>query len=224
MAVKYSAFSYKSGNSFVHKCPAWIKILFIPFFSICTFCLPPEISCGLVGIQFILAFYLQFSIKEQFADLKPVIYYAFLLTFTKAVSFAAQFFLNRIDAVNFSLAQFFDYETFAMLLKLFCIMQLSSIIFKTSTSLEIRGGIGIIESSIRRFFHLKPENSFTDTISMFVNFIPMVSKNWQQSERAWKARCGKKSLKMYIVLIPVLFSVGMKQAYNTARAVSARSR
>ncbi len=224
MAVKYSAFSYKSGNSFVHRCPAWIKILFIPLLSICTFCLPPEISCVLVGIQFILAFYLKFSIREQFADLKPVIYYTFLLTFTKAVSFAAQFLLNQIDAVHFSLALIFDYETFAMLLKLFCIMQLSSIIFKTSTSLEIRGGIGIIESSIRRFLYLKPENSFTDTISMFVNFIPMVSKNWQQAERAWKARCGKKSLKMYIVLMPVLFSVGMKQAYNTARAVSARSR
>ena len=51
-----------------------------------------------------------------------------------------------------------------------------------------------------------------------------VSKNWQQTTRAWKARGGRKSLRMFAVLLPVFFSVGMKQAYNSARAISARIR
>lgn len=210
---KYSAFSYKSGNSFVHRCPAWIKILFIPLFSLCTFYLPPVFSVFLIILQFSLARYLKFSAKEMVADLKPILYYFFLLAFTKVLIWAGS---------GFSEHPSLDWQTCIMLLKLFCLMQLASIVFKTSTSLELREGISLIESKCRKFLHLREKNTLTDTISLFVNFIPMVSKNWQQAERAWKARGGKKSLKMYFTLIPVLFSVGMKQAYNSARAICAR--
>ena len=98
----------------------------------------------------------------------------------------------------------------------------------------------MIELAVRRMLHLRPRRraktdspdetashseNYTpvaDVISLFVNFIPQVSKNWQQVKRAWKARGGKNSVRMYMVLLPVLFSVGMKQAYTTARAISVR--
>ena len=57
---------------------------------------------------------------------------------------------------------------------------------------------------------------------MFLNFIPMVTKIWTQAQKAWFARGGKKSIKMYLSLLPVLFSVGMKKAWNTARAIESR--
>ena len=210
---KYSAFSYKSGNTFVHRCPAWKKILFIPLFSLCTFYLPPVFSVLLTILQFALACHLKFSAKEMAADFKPIIYYFFLLAFTKVLIWAGS---------GFSEKPSLDMQTCIMLLKLFCLMQLASIVFKTSTSLELREGIGLIESKCRKFLHLKEKNTLTDTISLFVNFIPMVSKNWQQAERAWKARGGKKNVKMYFALTPILFSVGMKQAYNASRAICAR--
>ena len=34
---------------------------------------------------------------------------------------------------------------------------------------------------------------------------------------------GRKSLRMFAVLLPVFFSVGMKQAYNSAKAISVRN-
>ena len=67
------------------------------------------------------------------------------------------------------------------------------------------------------------KSAFTNAIYMFVNFIPMVSRIWEESQRAWFARGGKKSLRMYMTLLPILFSVGMKKAYNAARAVTIRS-
>ena len=85
-----------------------------------------------------------------------------------------------------------------------------------------------MELAVRRALHLKPivdgrQNApVAQAVSLFICFIPQVSKNWQQTERAWKARGGKKSLRMFAVLLPVFFSVGMKQAYNTARAISVR--
>jgi len=92
-------------------------------------------------------------------------------------------------------------------------MQSASLVFKTSTSLELREGIGTIFGQ---------KSLFTNAISMFLNFIPMVAKIWEQSKRAWFARGGKHNIKMYTTLMPVLFSVGMKKAYNAARAVSIR--
>ena len=59
---------------------------------------------------------------------------------------------------------------------------------------------------------------------MFLNFIPMLAQIWEQSKKAWQARGGKKGVKMYGVLLPVLFSVGMKKAYNQARAIFVRDK
>lgn len=219
MAKKYSAFSYKSGSSFLHKCPAWIKLLFIPLVNILFLCLPVYFAVGLILFQFAVACILRFSFGEQAADLKPVIFYAVLLVFMQV--------LGEVFGGNVEFWKSFTWdaekESVFMLVKLFCVMQSASLVFKTSTSLELREGIGKIESAIRKFLHLKNKNSFTDTISLFLNFIPMVSKIWKQSKRAWIARGGKTGVKMYLTLLPVLFSVGMKKAYNSARALSIRS-
>ena len=222
---KYSAFQYKAGNSFIHRCPAWIKILVIPIINILFFCLPPYFAAGLIIFQTILAFSLHFTFREQLADLKAMLYYAGLLIFVKLLTL----FFTQIGSFGFSegMSQLGNWnfwkewllqqkETCFMLLKLFSVMQSASIVFKTSTSLEIREGVGKIEYALTR------KNTVTDGIFLFVSFIPMVSKIWQQSKRAWLARGGKHSIKMYIVLLPVLFSVGMKEAYNKARAVSIR--
>lgn len=219
MAQKYSAFSYISGNSFLHKCPSWIKILFIPVINILFLFLPAYFCLFLIILQISISFLLKFSFKQQLADLKPVIYYAFLL------------FLMEVFTCVFSeqstFAQRFNFQTqkesIFLLLKLFCMMQSASLVFKTSTSLQLRDGIEKIELCLRKTLHLKEKTSFTNAISMFLNFIPMVTKIWAQTQKAWFARGGKKSVKMYLTLLPILFSVGMKKAWNTARAMEMRN-
>ncbi len=219
MAQKYSAFSYISGNSFLHKCPSWIKILFIPVINILFLFLPAYFCLFLIILQISISFLLKFSFKQQLADLKPVIFYAFLLflmevftcIFSEQTSFTQRF--------NFQTQK----ESIFLLLKLFCMMQSASLVFKTSTSLQLRDGIEKIELCLRKTLHLKEKTSFTNAISMFLNFIPMVTKIWAQTQKAWFARGGKKSVKMYLTLLPVLFSVGMKKAWNTARAMEVRN-
>ena len=219
MAQKYSAFSYISGNSFLHKCPSWIKILFIPVINILFLFLPAYFCLFLIILQISISFLLKFSFKQQLADLKPVIFYAFLLflmeVFTCVFSEQATF----VQRFNFQTQK----ESIFLLLKLFCMMQSASLVFKTSTSLQLRDGIEKIELFIRKILHLKEKTSFTNAISMFLNFIPMVTKIWAQTQKAWFARGGKKSVKMYLTLLPILFSVGMKKAWNTARAMEVRN-
>lgn len=213
------AFSYKAGNSFLHKMPPVAKILLIPFVNILVFNLPFEVSLGFLILQAALAFAIKFSLSEQLRDLRSVLYYAVILY---ATSFIAQFCAVNFSAQEAAKITFSNKETLKMLVKLFCVMQSASILFKTSTTLQIREGIGAIESSIRKILPVSKKNSFTDTISLFICFIPMVYKNWELSKRAWLARGGKSGIKMLKAIFPVFFSVGIKQAYNSARAVEVR--
>lgn len=239
----YVAFSYKNGNSFVHKMPVLVKILLIPALNILFFMLPFYFSAVLLVLQFVLACSIGFTLKEQFQDFKPVIYYAVLLYVT---GFIAQFFaglsasvtvVETSAVVNSSSESinlpsilltalritFTNVSTAIMLLKLFCIMQSASIIFKTSTSLQIREGVASIEIAIRKILPVSKKPVCTTAVSLFVCFIPMVYKNWEQCKRAWFARGGKKSFKMYMTIFPVFFSVGIKQAWNSSRAILIRS-
>ena len=222
-------FSYKGGNSFVHRTPAWAKILIIPIISVVFFNLPPVFSLFLMILQVFLASYLRFTLREQLRDLRAVLYYAFFLIFARVFSVIFADGLTPFDPKAFLLEK----ESVFMLLKLFCVMQSASIVFRTSTSLEIREGLENIERFIKRPFCKKPvviseggpqiSTPVAEAVSLFICFIPMVSKIWNQSRRAWKARGGRNGVRMYLVLLPVLFSVGMKQAYNSARALSVRS-
>lgn len=230
MVDQYTAFAYKAGNSFLHKCPAWIKILFIPVISILFFYLPPVFSVILIVVQTFIAFLLKFTFKEQIKDLKPVIYYAILLVFTNFIVIigtgqfvdfindAVLYLKNPIGLLNIIRSN----QTVLMLFKLFCVMQSTSLFFKTSTSVQIRRGLETIEKAIRKVFHLKPKTTVAGAIAMFLNFIPIVSKIWLQLKISWKARMGKNGIKMYTTLLPVFFSVGMKKAWNSARAVQIR--
>ena len=199
------AFCYKPGTSVFHKCPAVIKLLLLPVFSILIFELPFWFAAALFLILLLCEFALHFSLTEIFSDLVIIFYYAVLLVIIKLC-----------------LRQF-DKETFFMLARLLCMFMLASLFFRTSSSLQLRQGFEKIELTIRRLLHLKSKTTVSQTLALVLCFIPMVSKNWNQSKRAWFARGGKNTPRMYIVLLPVLFSVGMKQAWNMARALGVRN-
>ena len=233
-----TAFSYKPGSSFIHRCPAWIKILLIPVVSIAVFKLPVYFAAGFFLAQMLTAFALRFTVREQLQDLKAVLYYALFLIIAKICGTIISGIIEKtFEVIELStlpklVTDFFisEKETGVLLLKLLCVMQSASLLFKTSTSLQIREGLEAIELKFRKIPHFHHKNDekrqnapIAQTLSLFICFIPQVSKNWQQAERAWQARGGRRSLRMFIVLLPVFFSVGMKQAYNTARAISVRS-
>ena len=233
-----TAFSYKAGNSIIHRCPAWIKIILIPALSIAIFKLPPLFSVILVIVQLVLAGLLRFTIREQLRDFRAVLYYALFLFFARLISVMAGLVQagGRLSISDFLLEK----ESLIMLLKLFCLMQTASILFRTSTTLQLREGLEKMELTLRQPFTSRqrqtnapspavpadtstPSAPVAQTLALFLCFIPQVSKIWQQTVRAWKARGGRTSLRMYTTLLPVLFSVGMKQAYNSARAITIRT-
>lgn len=248
--ANYSAFSYKPGKTFVHKLPSQLKILFIPIFNIVIFSLDWHVGAAFILIQFILFCFLKFTLKEQLTDLTPVIWYAI---FMYLIGFCSEIYINLTSGSLFangffetmheikpaellsSILQavkttFSDEKTLNFVVKFCACNQSASLMFKTSTSLELKQGIESIEIKIRKFLSFKwktkndseVEPKFSVVISMFINFLPAVFKIWNQLKKSWKARNGKTSLRMYLVLLPVLFSMGLKYAANSAKAVCIR--
>ena len=154
----------------------------VPTLNIAVFLLPVWVGITCVVLQFLLALSLKFTLQELYKDVSFVLYYGFLLILVQALAFL---FEGNIE--NWRGWLISQKETGVLLIKLVCVMQSVSIMFKTSTSLELREGIGTIESK------LTGKYNFTDSISMYISFIPMIAKNWQQAQRAWIARGGKKT-------------------------------
>lgn len=221
----FSVFSYKSGNTVFHRMPSWIKILFIPAFNIALFYFDWKIAAVCVVLQVILFFILKFTVKEQIKDLKPVIYYAVFLYlmnfFMQLYNLCTNTDLEAVKVVKNSFVNTFcDLNTAYFCVKFTACVQSCSLMFKTSTSLEIRTGIENIEIVIRKCIpFVKKESSFALAVSMLINFIPTIFKLWSQLERAWIARGGKKGPAMTLVLIPKLFSLGLNFAWNTSKAL-----
>ena len=73
------AFSYKAGNTFLHKMNPVVKILLIPALNILVFNLPFKVAVFFLIFQAGLAFILHFTLREQLRDLRHVLYYAVIL-------------------------------------------------------------------------------------------------------------------------------------------------
>lgn len=237
MSRKYSTFSYKPGHSFAQKIPALVKILLLPIISVILFQADIKFAIFVVIFQFFISCSVKFSLKEQFQDLKLVIFYAFILYF---ISFLSHLFsnisafngLSNLNGTFFHSAKkviikatvdsFRNQESLKMLIKLFAVIQGAAIFYKTSTILEIREAIGRIEFYVRKLLFLSQKQRVTKLISLFISFIPMVQRAWDQLSDSWTIRRGNSSIKKYLILIPILFSISMKKAYDVTKGEGIR--
>lgn len=215
-------FSYKHGNSIIHKLSPTIKILLLPVFSLLVFNLNEFFTIFLVVTQIILCFNLKFSVKEQITDIKPVLFYGVMLIFAKISILIYQIIFENQNFKPLFLQIICEKETYILILKLLCIMQSTSILFKTSTPLEIREGIIIIESFLRKVFHLKKSHVLSESLALFFIFIPMIFETYENIKFTWKGRQGKTNIKMFLVIFPVLLAVTMNKAYKKTLSLLAR--
>lgn len=173
-----------------------LKLLITPALAIVLLLLPPYFAVIFAGLQLLVLCLCKISLKKQFSYLKPILFYGLLL-------FVFQGFSNPFPTVFF-------------LLRFIAIMQGAVFLFETTSYLQIR-------QALPR--STKPDsllNIVSETLFLFLIFIPLVQDIWQQSKKAWLCRGGKKNLRMFFTLLPVLFFVGMKKAWNLSRAIEIR--
>jgi biotin transport system permease protein len=203
MVISNSVFKYKTIKGPLHKVPAIIKLLLLLPLSV--FCMSlPSLWLG-VGILFcvLTAFICGLSLQDQMTDFKPALFYAILM-------YALSVFSNLIDNFRLMPNQYFtvfipNLEYLRITLRLVLIVQISALLFRTTSPLEIREAVRL------------------EILSLFLSFIPEIFKIWTSVNTAWKARGGKEGLGKIKTLMFVLISLSFEKAALKANALAARS-
>ena len=231
MAIsKNVIFQYKTQKGPLHKLPAVLKFLFLLPMSVICMSLPLTALGPGIFILILAGFYCGFSLREQLADLKPALFYAALMY---ALSFFSSL-LESLQTISLSALNaniFLPQPRFIFIaMRLVIIVQLSALLFRTTSAIELRGGISSIEVFIRRLLSCLPvlgkriplKASYSQSIALFLGFIPEVFETWRQLNLAWHGRAGKQGMRKIKALVFVLISLSMEKAARKANAIEAR--
>lgn len=224
MNTRSSFFHYKKGNTILHKMPAVPKLLCMLLLSLCAFYIPVPAASGILILLLITAYvYFHFSVKEIFQDCKPALFYCLMLVLTFLVSNIINLIKNGFSSESFLLrvAEIFrpDKSFLPLVVHMALSLEITSLFFRTTTSLQLSEGFISIETFITR----KKEGSFATILSLTITFIPRIASYWQQLCYAWKNRGGKDNVRKFARLAPYLFKSSLQDAYHKSLSRANRS-
>jgi len=227
-----TVFRYKTIKGPLHKLPAMLKLfLFLPLSLFCMSLPSIYLAMGIIAAV-ITASLCRFTLGEQLTDFKPAAFYASLMyglsvfstTFENWGSLpfpalAATVFLPRADFLHAAL-------------RLTLVVQLSALLFRTTSSVEIREALVSLERRIRLILKRLPlfgkaistRPRFLQNISLFLSFIPEIFEAWSTFNLAWKARGGKQGIVKIKTLVFVLITLSFEKASLKSRALEARQK
>jgi biotin transport system permease protein len=204
-----SIFRYKTIKGPLHKLPALLKLFLLLPLSVFCMSLPPKHLIFGIITAVLFAFFCKFSIREQLTDLKPAVFYAALM-YALSVFSALWDYFPKMDGPIFVV---FTPQTefIRIALRLFLIIQISALFFRTTSSMEIRDSLRVI---------FPP--AIANNISLFLSFIPEIFTLWSKINAAWKVRGGKNGFNKIKTTVFILISLSMEKANAKSRAMAAR--
>jgi energy-coupling factor transporter transmembrane protein EcfT len=185
----------------------------------------PALAAG-IACAALAALVFGFSPREQITDLQPAAFYGLFLYALSVFSVLLEADRHPEAIAVFTLKKHF----LPAFLRLALVVQLSALIFRSTTSLEIRGAVSAIEASIRKGLSRIPfvgqlvprKPRFAEGLALFAAFIPELFQTWTQIDLAWRARNGKPGLKKIKTLIFALITLSFSKASEKAKALTAR--
>jgi biotin transport system permease protein/energy-coupling factor transport system permease protein len=236
MKERTMLFRYKRGSSICHRLPALIKFVLMLCAAITVMFLPLLGVCAGIIFMVILASFCGFTVREQCADIKPACYYAFFLFI---VNITANLYTGgaiNSGAINNGTANRdwlhiitprADYVLYAV--RLCLVMQLSALLFRTTTSIEIKETLCAIETGVRTAIRalpaapkIAPDAKLGKQAALMISFIPALFELWEKLNRAYRARGSRGGFAKYRILLTALFALSFHYAAEKAKALAAR--
>ena len=223
-------FRYKTINGLLHKLPAMLKLLlFLPLSVICMSLPSPFLAAGIIA-AIITASLCMFTFREQLTDFKPAAFYASLMYGLSVFSVLFENWGSMPLPALAAAALFPRADFLHTALRLTLVVQLSALLFRTTSSVEIRETLVNLERRIRLILKrlpllgkkVSPRPRFLQNISLFLSFIPEIFEAWATFDLAWKARGGKQGAAKIKTLVFVLITLSFEKAALKARALEAR--
>jgi len=225
-----TVFRYKTTRGPLHKLPALLKLFLLLPLSVFCMSLPSLWLFTGIITAVAAAFLCGFTLREQANDLKPALFYGVLMYALSVFSTLVENFTVLPVPVLISTALMPRPDFTRIVLRLVLVIQLSALLFRSTSSMEIREGLTLTERFLRRLLsrlplfgkRISPQCRIAGAISLFLCFIPEIFENWTVINLAWKARAGKQGLSKIKTTVFVLISLSMEKAAVKARALQAR--
>jgi len=197
MVTRQAIFKYKTKKGPLHKAPAAVKlVLFLPVSVFCLLLPSFYLAAGII-IAFSFSLFCSITLREQLTDLKPALFYIIFMYILSLIN----------NILNHSPLLIIIAPNLVFLnaaLRLFFIIQLSALLFRTTSPLEIHNIVRI------------------EIVSLFLMFIPEIFKTWEMINLAWKARGGRKGINRIKSLVFTLIAMSFKTASVKAKALASR--
>jgi len=231
MRSGHAVFRYKTEKGPLHRLPAALKLFLLLPLSIFCMSLPSVWLCAGIFVMAVLALLCGFSPREQLTDLKPAGLYAALMYGLSIFSLLPQWLETTGEAPRLAALLLPRPGFLRISLRLALIVQVSALLFRSTSSLELRDSVGAVERFVRRQIsrlpflgkRISPCPRFAHSLALFLSFIPQIFETWKQINLAWQGRAGKQGLRKIKTLVFVLVSLSMEKAAVKANALAARS-
>jgi biotin transport system permease protein len=237
MARGVTPYSYRPGNTPLHRVPGSVKLLGLLLFSVAGFIFgaPALAAATLLLIAGSLSarirpWELLRGIRPLFIMLIAIVVFRSLGDTATADSWGALF-----DPAGFVEGLIFAWTILIS-------FAAGALLFSVTTMRELRDSIGGIERAIIRFpaFMLKgiktswsqkaarrlerygEQSRLSLGISLMLGFLPRFFEIWETAETAYRARCGKKGLPQLLTLVPLVTERMIEAAAHTAEALEGR--
>jgi biotin transport system permease protein/energy-coupling factor transport system permease protein len=231
MRGKTVVFRYKKGNSLLHRAPALLKLSVLAALAISIMFLPLSAVCAGIAAAIIPALVCGFSVKEQLTDIRPALFYALFLCMISAcsgiVSAGGPAAVSSLRDLIHRVRPAYEYGVY--IVRLILVMQVSALLFRTSSSIEIKEAVCGAETALRRVLRrlpgagrISPAAKFGNSIALTISFIPVLFELWEKLNRAYRARGGRGGLTRFRLLIAALIALSFHYAAQKARALQAR--
>jgi len=227
---KHTIFRYKTVKGHLHKFPPILKLFLLLPLSVFCLSLPPLwLAVGKISAVF-TAFLCKFTLHEQITDIKPAVYYAALMYGLSIFSTLLESW-GIIPLATLAVVVLIPQLEFLQItMRLLLIVQLSALLFRTTSAIEIRNGLLTIEQFTRRKLSILPlfgkyisqRPRFADSIALFLGFIPEIFAIWTSFNLTWKARGGKNGISKIKYLVFVIITQSLERAALKSKAITAR--
>lgn len=207
-------FHYQTGSSVLHRAPPAPKTVAMVILAALAFWVPPAVAAALWAALFCAGLCTKLRARDMLEDQKPLAFYAVLMWCAGFCVRLSAFCRSNTSVSLLDIARLLapDGSYLPFLAQLGCSLSVTSLFFRTTSTVQLHEGCAAIERAVTR----KKTTPLADTLSLTLTFIPRLAAQWRQLETAWRARGGKASVRRILVLVPALFSLGMHEAWQKA--------